>query len=506
MLPDTFYRSTTQRALGAGVLFVGFCILSILVQTVPKGRDDDLMYLSSPTSTATSSEKNWANGNLLDSGSISFMLISTGLVLFMTPGLAFFYGGMVRQKNMISTLLNSYAMMGIIMVLWVIIGYSLAFGKNAWGGVIGSPKTHYFFKGVGAQPAFDVGYSDIPESLYAMYQATFAIITPAIITGSVVERAHFNAMCLFCGIWHLLVYCPLAHMEWSPDGLIHLFGHKDFAGGTVVHMSSGVSAFVLARLLGERTDDATEKKHHTPAHVPYVLLGTALLWFGWIGFNAGSAVSAGVSACQALVTTITCASSCLVAWILWDYMLGRKVTAVGACCGAVVGLVVITPACGFVTVGASMIMGIIGAVVCNVAVGYLKKNSRTDDTLDVFGCHGVGGITGMILTSCFASPHVSPDPENLYGLFYGYGKLFWHTLVVGILVCIGCSVGTIIIYHFVNLITPFRVSAEEEAAGLDSSLHGEMITMTFGGEDKAMDGSHNGTWDKQPVKGPESVV
>eukprot|EP00611_Tribonema_gayanum_P018036 TRINITY_DN3108_c0_g1_i3.p1 TRINITY_DN3108_c0_g1~~TRINITY_DN3108_c0_g1_i3.p1 ORF type:complete len:491 (+),score=138.18 TRINITY_DN3108_c0_g1_i3:197-1669(+) len=439
-VPDNLLRPTTQRVIWSGTLLALLFLFSILVTTVPEGRDD-LLGPALPTSEIDE----------IDTGDTAWMNTSTALVLLMTPGLSFFYGGMVRRTSLISTLLQSFVIMGLVLVLWVILGFSLAFGES-WNGVriIGNPSQYYFFRDVGALPNPDLAPT-IPFTTYAMFQATFAMITPALFTGAVAERVNFNALMLFVGIWHFLVYCPLAHMEWFPTGLIRNFGHKDFAGGTVVHMSSGYTALMLAHLTGKRSAGAS---HHTPAHVPYVMLGTALLWFGWFGFNGGSAVASGYLASQALVTTNVATATALLAWILWDYIQGRKVSAIGACGGAVVGLVAITPACGYVTVGGSMIIGIVGAIVSNIALHWFKNLSKVDDTLDVWACHGLGGTTGMLMTSLFATDRVYPDDLN--GLFYGSATLFWHTLVVMLCVIPFCLIMTFLIYHVVNVILPFR--------------------------------------------------
>jgi Amt family ammonium transporter len=275
-------------------------------------------------------------------------------------------------------------------------------------------------------------------------------------------------------------------MEWHPDGLIRVFGHKDFAGGTVVHMSSGYSALMLAYLIGHRGGD--KSTHHSPAHIPYVMLGSALLWFGWFGFNGGSAVAASYSAGQALITTNVAAGTAMCTWVLWDYIQGRKAGAIGACGGLVVGLVVITPACGFVTVGGSMIMGMVGSIISNVALHWFKNLSMVDDTLDVWACHGLGGTSGMVLTSLFATDRVYND--GLDGLFYGSGKLFWHTLVVAALCIPYFLIMTYLIYKFVNFFIPFRVSEEEEIEGLDMSYHGEAVgSLNFG--HNLNDNTHN---------------
>jgi len=376
--PDTNLRPNPMRtAVSAFILFLIF-LMGMLVLLVPDERDDK-MYLGNDAPSSISTTSTTSNYDNLNNGDTAFMCICCALVLLMTPGLAFFYGGMVRKNNLVSTLLQCFVIMGLIMMLWIIIGYSLAFGEDE-GRVIGNPKTYFFFRDVGSDT--DGG---IPHTIYALFQGTFAIITPALITGAVAERVNFIALMFFVALWHIIVYCPLAHMEWHSEGLFHHYGHKDFAGGTVVHMSSGYSALVLALLIGKRKGE--KETLHQPVHTPYVLLGTALLWFGWFGFNGGSEVAADALAAQALITTNVAAGTSMFTWVVWDYILGRKISVIGTCSGLVVGLVVITPACAYVTVGASIVMGMIGAIISNVAMYIMKEILFVDDTLDVFACH-----------------------------------------------------------------------------------------------------------------------
>jgi Amt family ammonium transporter len=402
-------------------------------------------------------------GGAIVGADVAWMLAAAGLVLFMTPGLSFFYGGMVRRQNVISTMLQSFIAMGVISVLWVAVGFSLAFGESL-GGIIGNPATFFMFRNVGAHTHADLSPT-IPLALFAMFQLKFAIITPALITGSFAERVRFSGylffMCLFC----LFVYAPLAHSTWHPDGFLRKLGVLDFAGGTVVHMSAGFAALAGAMVLGRRKVHA-QSESHSPANIPFVLLGTGMLWFGWFGFNAGSALAANETAALAFTTTNTASASAAIAWIFFDAVRGRKPSALGACIGAVVGLVAITPASGFVSVGASVFIGFIAAIVSNIAV-YFKSKSTIDDTLDVFPCHGIGGLVGMIATGVFALES---------GLITGQTQ----TLFVHLLALVGVSVfsfgGSYLLFKLVDMILPLRVTEEQESIGLDISQHGETLT------------------------------
>lgn len=400
-------------------------------------------------------------------GDIAWMLAATALVLLMTPGLAFFYGGMVRAKNVISTLLMSFVAMGVITMLWTVVGFSLAFGDSL-SGYMGNPATFPFYNNVGA--AADTNFSNtIPLALYSLFQLKFAIITPALISGAIAERVRFTSYIIFIVLFSLFVYCPLAHMTWHPDGLLAKAGILDFAGGTVVHMSSGYAALVGSIILGPRKNVGKMQ----PANIPFVMLGTALLWFGWFGFNAGSALAADPVAVQAFLTTNTATAAAMLTWVFVDHLRGSKSTAMGACVGAVVGLVVITPGAGFVTVGGAACMGMIGAFISNVVAHYFNTKANIDDTLDVWPCHGLGGTVGMVLTSCFAT--VSANADGADGLFYGDATLFWHHLVA--LVCLipyimGMS---FLCYQITNLIYPLRVGEKSEKLGLDMSQHKESI-------------------------------
>lgn len=392
----------------------------------------------------------------IDSGDTAWMIVASAFVLLMTPGLSFFYGGMVHKKNIISTMLQSFIALGVISVLWVIVGFSLAFGDSI-GGIIGNPLTYFAFKNVGPDPnpAFS---TTIPFLLFALFQLKFAIITPALITGSFAGRVRFRSYILFMILFSIFIYSPLAHMTWHPDGLFRNWGILDFAGGTVVHMSAGFAALAGALFLGKR-----KKTTHTPANVPYVILGTSLLWFGWFGFNAGSALGANSDAVIAFANTNIASATAMITWVFYERMLGRKMSAVGACIGAVVGLVAITPAAGFVNIGQSMFIGFIAAIVSNWAIRF-KNKTNVDDTLDVFPSHGVGGIVGMMLTAVFASE---------VGLIYGETKTFLYHLLGLVIVSVFCFFGSYLLYLFVDKILTMRVREDQEERGLDVSQHGE---------------------------------
>ena len=367
---------------------------------------------------------------------------------------------MVSTKNVISTMLQSFVAMGVISLLWVVFGFSLAFGESI-GGFIGNPFTYFMFNGVGAETHPDLSPT-IPLMLFAMFQLKFAIITPALITGSFAERVRFSSYLVFIILFSIFIYAPLAHMTWHPNGILRQMGVLDFAGGTVVHMSAGFAALAGAIILGRRKSHLNNEKHN-PANIPYVLLGTGLLWFGWFGFNAGSALAANAVAVLAFATTNTASASAAIAWIFFDAMRGKKPSALGASVGAVVGLVAITPAAGFVTIGQSIFIGTVASIVSNLVVSW-KSKSTLDDTLDVFPCHGIGGMVGMFFTGVFA---------NQVGLIYGTT----NTFLVHIAALIGVSIfsigGSFILYKITDAIIPLRVSEEQEYIGLDISQHGE---------------------------------
>jgi Amt family ammonium transporter len=402
-----------------------------------------------------------------NTGDIAWMLMSTALVLIMTPGLAFFYGGMVNKKNVISTMLQSIVCMVIITVMWGIFGFSLAFGDSI-GGVIGNPSTYFMMKGMLGNTSWKLAPT-IPLLLFAMYQLKFAIITPALITGAFAERIRFNSYIIFLCLFSIFIFSPLAHATWHPDGILAKLGVLDFAGGTVVHMSAGWAALASALYLKRRNE-----ANHSPARITYVMIGTGLLWFGWFGFNAGSAFGANHLAVTALATSTTASAAAGVTWIFFDMLRGRKPSAMGTCIGAVVGLVAITPAAGFVTVPHSLAIGIISAVVSNLVVEWRTRTS-IDDTLDVFPCHGVGGMVGMLLTGVFANHNVNPANTTGDGLFFGHTHLFLVQLLALVATSIFSFFGSLLLLKITDMISPLRVSREDEILGLDISQHGEKL-------------------------------
>lgn len=402
-----------------------------------------------------------------NTGDIAWMLMSTALVLIMTPGLAFFYGGMVNKKNVISTMLQSIVCMVIITVFWGIFGFSLAFGES-FHGFIGNPATYFMMKRMLGNATWKAAPT-IPLLLFAMYQLKFAIITPALITGAFAERIRFNSYIIFLVLFSIFIFSPLAHCTWHPDGILAKLGVLDFAGGTVVHMSAGWAALASALYLKRRNE-----ANHSPARITYVMIGTGLLWFGWFGFNAGSAFGANALAVTALATSTTASAAGGITWIFFDMLRGRKPSAMGTCIGAVVGLVAITPAAGYVTVPHSLAIGIISAVVSNLVVEW-RTRTTIDDTLDVFPCHGVGGMVGMLLTGVFANQHVNAANSTGNGLFFGETHLFLVQLIALIGVSIFSFFGSLLLLRITDMISPLRVSAEDEELGLDISQHGEKL-------------------------------
>ena len=402
-------------------------------------------------------------GGPLVAGDVAWMLTATGLVLLMTPGLSFFYGGMVRSKNVVSTMLQSFVAMGVISILWIVVGFSLAFG-DSFHGLIGNPATFFMFTRVGALTHPDLAPT-IPLVLFALFQLKFAIITPALITGSFAERVRFTSYLLFMCLFSVFIYSPLAHWTWHPDGFLHKMGVLDFAGGTVVHMSAGFAALAGAMVLGRRrTHEAGEA--HTPANIPFVILGTGMLWFGWFGFNAGSALSASGQAAMAFATTNTASAAAGLAWIFFDGMRGQKPSALGGCVGAVVGLVAITPAAGYVSIGESIFIGTVASVISNLCVHWKNNSSTLDDTLDVFPCHGVGGMVGMLMTGLFAKD---------VGLTSGHAYTFLLHCGAMVFVAAFSFGGSYVLYKLTDLIIPLRVSPDQEELGLDLSQHGEIM-------------------------------
>ena len=413
----------------------------------------------------------------MNTGDTAFMLIATALVFFMTPGLAFFYGGLVRRKNVCNTMMACVAIMGLSVVLWTLFGYSLAFGGNH-GGIIGDFRW-IALNGVG----WEAGpYADtIPHLVFCAFQMMFAMITPALITGSLVGRMKFKALFLFVTLWSFVVYYPLAHMVWGEGGLLAEIGSVDFAGGDVVHISSGISALVLAIILGRRRgyEQVTYRIHN----IPFVVLGASLLWFGWFGFNAGSALAADGLAAHAFMTSAISAAAALLSWMFIDVVKEGKPTLVGASTGLVVGLVAITPGVGFVPIWSAFIIGALVSPICYFGVALIKKKLKIDDALDAFGCHGIGGIWGGIATGIFAQKSIN-STAKWDGLVFGDYRLFLAQLE-GILITIVIAVvGTLLCVAVVRIFTPLRVSLKEEQLGLDVTQHGENAYPSFNGLDQ----------------------
>jgi len=402
-----------------------------------------------------------------NSADIAWLIVATALVFLMTPGLAFFYGGMVHRKNVLSTMIKSLIATGVVSVVWVVVGYSLCFGSDI-GGFIGNPASHLFFKDVPSGSPWSLAPT-IPLTLFALFQLMFAVITPGLVVGAVAERIRFTAYLLFTILFSVLVYAPLAHWSWHPDGFLAKMGALDFAGGTVVHISAGCAALAGAIVLKRRKVHIANKEI-PPANIPYVLIGTGLLWFGWFGFNAGSAGAANSLSVSAFATTNTAAAAAGLSWMFFDILKGKKPSVLGFCIGAVVGLVAITPAAGFVAIPQSIFIGVVAAIISNIAV-YYKSKSTVDDTLDVFPCHGIGGMVGMLMTGIFATKSVNPAGND--GLWYG-NPAFFFTQVKAMVVAVTYSfVVSYLIFKFINFILPLRVSEEEEDLGLDETQHNE---------------------------------
>ncbi len=453
--------------------FLLLCIVAIaalFVKSVPSFPDDGKTY-------------NYAD--------IAWIIVATALVFLMTPGLAFFYGGMVHRKNVLSTMIKSVVAAGVVGLLWVTVGYSLCFGESI-GGFIGNPMTHLFFKGViSGAPKLPGATAPmtIPLLLFALFQLMFAVITPGLVVGAVAERIRFTAYILFIVLFSLLVYAPLAHWTWSPQGFLFKMGALDFAGGTVVHISAGCAALAGALVL-KRRKVHMEHKEIPPANIPYVLIGTGLLWFGWFGFNAGSALAANTLSVSAFATTNTAAASAGLSWMFFDVLRGKKPSVLGFCIGAVVGLVAITPGAGFVAIPQSIFIGVIGALISNMAVHY-KQKTKLDDTLDVFPCHGLGGMVGMLLTGIFATKTVNAGGND--GLFYGNPSFFFIQVKALLIVVAYSFTVSFLIFKFINFILPLRVSEAEEEEGLDLSQHNENYTQG------TLLVNHNGTIKEEPA-------
>lgn len=412
----------------------------------------------------------------MNTGNTAFMMICTALVFFMTPGLAFFYGGLVRRKNVCNTMMACVAIMGLSVLLWTMFGYSLSFGGNH-AGIIGDFRWA-FLNDVG----WEAGpYADtIPHLVFAAFQMMFAMITPALITGAVVGRMRFKALFAFIALWSFLVYYPMAHMVWGEGGFLAAIGSVDFAGGNVVHISSGVSALVLATYLGRRK--GYEKTSYRIHNIPFVVLGASLLWFGWFGFNAGSALAADGLAAHAFMTNAISSAAALVSWMLIDVIKDGKPTLVGASTGLVVGLVAITPGAGFVPIWSSYIIGALVSPICYFTMNFIKHKLKIDDALDAFGCHGIGGVWGGIATGLFAKTSIN-SVARWDGLVFGNVHLFVAQVLSIIITAAVAVVGTLICIGIIRIFTPLRVDQKEEALGLDISQHGENAYPSFNGFD-----------------------
>ncbi len=413
----------------------------------------------------------------MNAGDTGFMMICTALVFFMTPGLAFFYGGLVRRKNVVNTMMACTFIMGLSVVMWILFGYSLSFGGD-YGGIIGDLRW-FCLNGIQMD---EIGpyASTIPHFVYIAFQMMFAMITPALITGSLVGRVKFKALFFFILFWSILVYYPMAHMVWGQGGLLASLGCVDFAGGDVVHISSGVSALVFALVLGRRK--GYEQTIYRVHNIPFVALGAFILWFGWFGFNAGSALKADGLAAHAFLTSAIASASAMLSWMALDVRKEGKPTLVGASTGLVVGLVAITPGAGFVPIWSSFIIGALVSPICCGMMVLLKQKLKIDDALDAFGCHGIGGIWGGIATGIFAQ-HSINEVAKWDGLIFGDYHLFIAQIIGIVVTILVAVVGTLICLALVRLITPLRVSEKEESLGLDLSQHGESAYPTFNGLD-----------------------
>lgn len=413
----------------------------------------------------------------MNMGDNGFVLICAALVFLMTPGLAFFYGGLVRRKNVVNTMMACAGVMGISVVLWVVIGFSLSFGADH-GGVIGGLE-YLFLNGLDFDEA--LGYAPTLSSLtYVVFQMMFAMITPALITGAVAGRMRYKALFLFIALWSLVVYYPMAHMVWGSGGFLAELGAVDFAGGNVVHISSGVSGLVLAILLGRRR--GVEHVSYRVHNIPFVFLGAGLLWFGWFGFNAGSALGANGLAAHAFLTSALASGTALLVWMLLDVAKNGKPTLVGASTGLVVGLVAITPGAGFVPVWSAIIIGGLVSPICYFTMNFLKKKLKIDDALDAFGCHGIGGIWGGIATGLFAQSDINPVAQ-WNGLVYGETRLFLAQLLSIVVTIAVAVVGTLLCVGITRIFTKLRVEPKEETLGLDATQHGEQAYPSFNGFD-----------------------
>ena len=401
--------------------------------------------------------------NNLNGADMAFIIFVAALVMLMVPGLALFYGGLVKSKNVLSTTMHSYTALYIISIVWIVIGYSLAFGPDH-GGIIGG-LDWTFLSNIGMEPNADYA-ATIPHLLFVIFQMMFAIITAAVISGSVAERMRFPAFILFIIIWSTVVYCPIAHWVWGNGGWLKDLGVLDFAGGNVVEINSGISGLVAAIVIGRRKRTAPD-----PHHIPMAILGGGLLWFGWFGFNAGSALAINGVAINAFLTTNTSAAAGAISWIVLEWILNKKPTVLGSISGAIAGLVAITQGAGFVTPFSSIIIGFVGGIVSYFAIVFLKRKLGYDDALDAFGCHGIVGIWGAIATGLFSTKSVNSAGAD--GLFYGSFELLKVNMISAFSVALYAAVVTFVILKLINLVVKIRTDKEEESSGLDLSLHGE---------------------------------
>jgi Amt family ammonium transporter len=413
------------------------------------------------------------------SGDISWLMSATALVMLMTPALGFFYGGLVRKKNLVSTIVQCLIIFAVVSILWAIIGYSLVFGTSTYG-IIGDLSL-VGLNNIGVYTVNQALAPEIPELLFFAFQLKFAAITPALIIGACAERIKFRSLLVFIVLWSTLIYAPIAHWVWNPDGWLHALGAIDFAGGLVVHVSAGLSALAAALVIGRRKDCGIPWKDHMnaakkesagefkPTNIPFVILGAGLLWFGWFGFNGGSALAANEFAVLALVTTNLAAAAAAVSWMLLDWMIKGKPSAVGISVGAVVGLVAITPAAGYVNITSALIIGLAAGIISNLVANWRAGRWKIDDSLDVFACHGVGGIWGSIATGLFASAAVN----GVNGLLFGNPDLIVAQVLAVVVVGAFAFFGSYLLLKLVNVFSPLRVSPQAEDAGLDLSEHGE---------------------------------
>jgi Amt family ammonium transporter len=451
------------------------------LSSLADGSHSIVVYANDTTGVMSSSQTVYFSVSVpFNDGDIAWVLASTALVMLMTPALAFFYGGLVRKKNLVSTLSQCLTIFAVVSLVWAIWGYSLSFGPNAWGiGFIGdlskvglnsiTPTTPIPLGYAPSPPPLYLPSQTIPEFLYFGFQLKFAAITPALIIGAFAERIKFRSLLIFIIAWSTFIYSPVAHWVWGAGGWLHQMGALDFAGGTVVHMTAGFTALAASLVIGKRKDLGL--KEFKPNNIPYVILGASLLWFGWFGFNGGSALSATPLAVSALVTTNLAAAAAAVSWMCVDWVVKGKPSGVGIAVGAVCGLVAITPASGFVGIPAAIIIGLFAGIISNLVANWRSSRKRFDDTLDVFACHGMSGVWGSLATGLFASTAINPAGHN--GLFFGNPHQFLVQALAVAVVAVFAFGGSFVILKILDKVTPLRVSPEEEEKGLDQSQHGE---------------------------------